>query len=343
VKLIIQIPCLNEEDTLPATLAELPRKINGIDEIWWLIIDDGSTDRTVEVARLHGVDYVVSHHMNRGLAAAFRSGMNACLQLGADIIVNTDADNQYPGRYIPELVQPILNSTAEMVIGDRQTSTIAHFSPTKKLFQRWGSTIVRFISGTDVPDAPSGFRAFSRETAFRLNVLTNYTYTLETIIQAGKLNLPIAHIPIETNPQTRESRLIRSSFQYVVRSAVTLLRLFLIYEPLKTFFYISVPFFLLGGVLWLRYLLLVFSDETTRGSNIQSIVVGAVALLIGFFIFAIGLLGEMTAANRRLHEETLYYLKRGLFSTQQAPIASVGFMTIQALHVEKSAVGEETE
>lgn len=342
MKLIIQIPCLNEEETLPTTLAELPRKIDGIDEISWLVIDDGSTDRTVEVARRHGVDYLVSHNTNRGLAAAFRSGVNACLQLDADIIVNTDADNQYPGRYIPALVQPILAGTAAMVIGDRQTNTIAHFSPRKKVFQRWGSAVVRFISNTDVPDAPSGFRAFSREAALRLNVLTNYTYTLETIIQLGKLNLPIAHVTIETNPQLRESRLIRSSFQYVVRSALTLLRLFLLYEPLKTFFYISIPFFLSGGILWLRYLLLIIADGTTRGSNIQSIVVGAVAILVGFFILAIGLLGEVIAANRRLNEETLYYLKHSVLTPQKSSDASVEFTRMRGSQNEDSAPSEST-
>lgn len=333
MKLIIQIPCLNEEKTLPVTLAELPREIKGVDKIEWLIIDDGSTDRTVEVARQHGVDYVVRHGINRGLATAFSSGLNACLQLGADIIVNTDADNQYPGHFIPDLIQPILDGKAEMVIGDRQTSTIEHFSPTKRFFQRWGSAVVRFISGTDVPDAPSGFRALSRETALRLHVFTNYTYTLETIIQAGKLNLPITHIPIKTNTILRESRLIRSNLRYTVRSAVTLLRLFLVYEPLKTFSYLSIPFFLFGAFLWLRYLVLIVVDEVSRGSHLQSIIVGAVALLLGFFILAIGLLGEVTAANRRMLEETLYYLKRDLLSKQPVSSPQLKSVPVETLNM----------
>lgn len=343
MKLIIQLPCLNEEETLPIVLAELPRAIAGVDEIYWLVIDDGSTDRTVEVARLHGVDYIVRHRVNRGLAAAFSSGINACLQLGADIIVNTDADNQYPGRFIPDLIQPILDGTATMVIGDRQTSTITHFSPTKRLLQRWGSAVVRFISGTDIPDAPSGFRALSRETALRLHLFTTYTYTLETIIQVGKLNLPIAHVPIDTNPKTRESRLMRSNFRYTMRSAATLLRLFLLYEPLKSFFYLSIPFFVLGMVLWLRYLLLVVIDGVTRGSHVQSIVVGAVALMLGFFTLAIGLLGELTAANRRLHQETLYYLKRGLLNGQQRSNITAEFAPIQDLRMKDSKVSREVD
>lgn len=322
MKLIIQIPCLNEEHTLPETLAELPRTIEGVNEIKWLIIDDGSTDNTVQTAYDHGVDYVVRHAVNQGLAAAFQSGVTACLRLGADIIVNTDGDNQYPGRYIPDLVRPILDGTADMVIGDRRPSTIAQFSPMKRLFHRWGSAVVRFVSDTDVPDAPSGFRAISREAALRMHVLTGYTYTLETIIQAGKRRLPIRHIVIQTNAKTRESRLMRSTLQYVLRSVVTLLRLFLLYEPLKTFAYLSVPFFLVGGVLWLRYALLVVQQEVTRGSNIQSVVVGAVAILIGFLVLAIGLLGEILAASRRLQEEILYYLKRDLDSDSTKTVIS---------------------
>lgn len=318
MKLIIQIPCLNEEKTLPETLAELPRHIEGIDVIEWLIIDDGCTDRTVEVARRHGVDHVVSHLVNQGLAAAFKTGLNACLLLHADIIVNTDADNQYPGRYIADLVRPILDRKADIVIGDRQTNTIAHFSRAKKMLQRFGSATVRFVSQTDVPDATSGFRAFSRESVLQLNLLTTHTYTLETIIQAGKKGLIIKSLPFQTNPATRESRLIKSTTSYVIRSTLTILRLFILYEPFRTFAYLSLPFAGIGAVLWIRYLILLLEGGVGRGANIQSIVVGAVSVIIAFLVFLIGLVGELIAINRRLHEEALYYLKRSVLLDHSA-------------------------
>ncbi|RMG75950.1 MAG: glycosyltransferase family 2 protein [Chloroflexi bacterium] len=310
MKLIIQIPCLNEEHTLPLTLAELPRDIEGIDTIEYLIIDDGSTDNTIAVAREHGVQHIVRHTVNKGLAAAFQSGLNACLQLGADIIVNTDADNQYPGQYIADLVKPILEKRADIVIADRQTDTIEHFSPIKKRLQKLGSAVVRGVSKTDVPDAPSGFRAWSREAALRINVITGYTYTLETIIQAGNKNLTIVSIPVHTNPKLRESRLIRSIPQYVIRSALTIMRLFMLYQPLKTFTYLSIPFFAGGIFLWIRYVVLALTTDLTRGAHVQSVVVGAALLIIGFIVFLIGLLGDLIAINRRLHEETLYYVKK---------------------------------
>jgi glycosyltransferase involved in cell wall biosynthesis len=315
MKLIVQIPCLNEAHTLPQTLAELPKAgdIDGIDEVEWLIIDDGSTDHTVQVAREHGVTHVVTHVTNKGLAAAFQSGLNACLAFDADIIVNTDGDNQYPGRFIAALIQPILRGEADMVVGDRQTHTIEHFSGPKKMLQRLGSRVVQYTSGVTVPDAPSGFRALSREAALRMNVITGYTYTLETIIQAGKKNLSVCYVPIETNPKTRESRLIRSTPRYVIRSAGTILRLFLLYEPLRTFAYLSLPFSLFGLLLWLRYLIIWLQGEGARASNIQSIQVGAVLIILGFLIFLLGLIGDIVAINRRLHEETLYYLKRLTF------------------------------
>lgn len=314
MKLIIQIPCLNEEDTLPMTLAELPQHIDGVDEIELLIIDDGSTDNTAQVARAHGVHHVVSHATNKGLAAAFQSGINAALQLGADIIVNTDADNQYPGRYIPALVRPILKREADMVIADRQVNNIPHFSPVKKRLQNLGSLVVRSVSQTNVPDAPSGFRAISREAALRLNIFSGYTYTLETIIQAGKKNLTVTSVPVQTNTKHRESRLIRSTWRYVLRSAWTILRIFMLYEPLRTFTYIAVPFALAGLVLWGRFGVLWLLDETTRGSNVQSVIVGAAFIIIAFLVFLIGLVGELIAINRRLHEETLYYLKRSILT-----------------------------
>ncbi len=321
VKLVIQIPCYNEEEALPQTLAELPRHLPGIDAIEWLIIDDGSADRTVDVAVTCGADYVVRHNRNKGLATAFQTGLNACLQIGADIIVNTDADNQYPARYIPALIQPILVGKADMVVGNRQVEQIDRFSPQKKFLQKFGSWVVRYISHTDVPDAPSGFRALSREAALRMNVLTGYTYTLETIIQASKKSLTVSHVPITTNPKTRESRLIRSSRQYVIRSAVTILRLFLLYEPLRTFFYLSIPFLLVGLGLWLRFFVLMLMSETARGSNVQSIIVGSVAILIAFVVFVIGLLGDVVAINRRLQEEILYFMKKNAFSASSTSAA----------------------
>jgi glycosyltransferase involved in cell wall biosynthesis len=322
MKLIIQIPCLNEEHTLPQTLAQLPRSLPGIDIIEWLIIDDGSTDRTVQVAREQGVQHIVHHPVNKGLAVAFQSGLNAGLQLGADIIVNTDADNQYPGRYIADLVKPILAGQADIVIADRQTDTIQHFSPVKKRLQKFGSAVVRSVSQTDVPDAPSGFRAWSREAALRINVITGYTYTLETIIQAGHKNLTIVNVPVQTNAKTRESRLISSIPQYVMRSATTILRLYMLYRPLRTFTLLSLPFLFTGIGLWLRFLFLLIIDEAGRGTNVQSVIVGAAALIIGFIIFLIGLIGDLIAINRRLQEETLYYVKRSVLLADDKPIDS---------------------
>jgi glycosyltransferase involved in cell wall biosynthesis len=314
MKLIIQIPCLNEEETLPETVADLPTEIPGVDTIEVLVIDDGSTDRTAEVARSLGIDHVIRHQDNLGLAAAFQTGLNASIQAGADIIVNTDADNQYPGGSIPDLIRPVLDGTADMVIGDRQPSEIEHFSFQKKLLQKIGSAVVSYVSGTSVPDAPSGFRAISREAALRLNVQTSFSYTLETVIQAGRKNLVVGHVPIVTNPDLRESRLMRSNFHYVRRSMATIMRLFVLYEPLKTFVYLGLPFFLLGIVLWGRFLVLLIAGEATRGSNVQSIVVGAVAIMMALLLWSLGLVGELLATNRRLSEESLYYAKRTAYS-----------------------------
>jgi len=232
------------------------------------------------------------------------------MERGADIIVNTDADNQYPGRFIPALVQPILDQKADLVIGDRQTDQIEHFSPIKKRLQSWGSSVVRIVSQTDVPDAPSGFRAMTRDTALRFNIVTRYTYTLETIIQAGNLNLTIVSVPVQTNAKTRESRLIKSIPQYVARSAITILRLFMLYKPLQTFLYLSLPFWMIGVGFWLRYFVLFITDNVQRGSNIQSVVVGAVAIILAFILVVFGFIGDLIAVNRRLHEESLYYIKR---------------------------------
>ncbi len=310
MKLIIQIPCFNEEETLPATLRDLPRHIPQIDQIETLVIDDGSTDRTVEVARQHGVHHIVSHPTNKGLAAAFKTGLEAALERGADIIVNTDGDNQYPGAAIPDLVRPVLLGQADIVVGDRQTDTIPHFSAAKKLLQKAGSAVVRYVSGTNIPDAPSGFRAYSREAALQTHVFTGFIYTLETVIQAGKKHLTITYVPITTNPHTRESRLFRSILGYIWRSAGTILRLFLLYEPLRTFSYASVPFFAMGLILWGRFLVLMLRGLSTRGANVQSIIVGSVALIAGALVLLLGLLGELLAINRRMNEELLYRLKK---------------------------------
>ncbi len=304
MKLIIQIPCLNEAGTLPETLAEIPQHIEGVDEIEILLLDDGSTDGSAEVARQHGVDHIVRSTRSRGLAATFKAGIDAALELGADIVVNTDGDNQYPGSAIAALVGPILRGEADMVVGDRQVASVEHFSFTKKKLQTLGSWVVRQVSGTDVPDTTSGFRAFTRQTAQRLNLVSDYTYTLETIIQAGKKKLAIAHVPIEAR-QTRPSRLIRSNWDYVKRSASTIIRIYAMFEPLKFFSYVSAAFIVPGIFLGLRYLY--FREVLGEGQgHIQSVVLAGVFLILGFMIFLIGLVADINASSRRLLEEVLY-------------------------------------
>ncbi len=311
-KLVIQIPCLNEAATLPTTLAALPREIPGIDEIVVLIIDDGSTDDTVAIARAHGVEHFVRHPMRRGLAAAFESGLEAALGLGADIIVNTDGDNQYPGESIPDLVAPILAGRADLVVGDRKPGFNPEFSWSKRLLQRVGSWVVAQAAGTHVPDATSGFRAYTRDAALRLQLFTRYTYTLETLIQASKKGLRVAHVEVPVNSVTRPSRLMRSQWEYVKRSAATILRLYAIYEPLRTFGLLSLPFILVGltllGRFALFYLLGYLNDGVAR--LLQSVFIGGTSLIIGILILIFGLLADLIAANRRLTEETLYRLKR---------------------------------
>lgn len=310
MKLIIQIPCYNEAETLPATLAELPRHIPGIDCLEWLIIDDGSTDNTAEVALAHGVHHLVQHRRNMGLARTFQDGLDACLRLGADIIVNTDADNQYPGRYIADLVQPILAQEADIVIANRQVEKIAHFSPLKRMLQKLGSWTVRTVSGTDVPDAPSGFRAYERDAALRLTILTQFSYTLDTIIQAGKMGLTIVSIPVETNGPTRPSRLQRSMGHFIKAQASTIIRLYAFYEPLRTFTYASLPFLVTGSLLWMRFFYFWVIGERGVGRFTQSVTFGAGLILVGVLIFLFGVQADITSKHRQLTQETLYRLKK---------------------------------
>lgn len=318
LKLIIQIPCYNEAGTLAIALAELPRELPGIDKIEWLIIDDGSTDETVEVARANGVDHIVQHHTNVGLARAFMTGLQASLALGADIIVNTDADNQYCASDIPALVAPILEGKAQYVIGTRPISEIAHFSVIKKLLQKLGSFVVRRISGTDVEDAPSGFRALSRDTAMRMNVFNCYTYTLETIIQAGYKNIPIVCIPVRVNADLRPSRLVKSIPRYIQRSVFTMIRIFVVYRPFKFFFTIGVIFFLAGFCVGLRFL----CHWLTGGGQgmMQSLILAAILLLMGTVFGMMAFMADLLSVNRQLLEDIQYRQRKNCFD----PIPSSG-------------------
>ena len=301
MKLIIQIPCLNEAQTLAIALATLPRALDGFDEVEWLVVDDGSTDGTAELARKLGVDYVIRHPVNRGLAAAFMTGIDTALRHGADVIVNTDADNQYEAADIPKLVRPILEHRADMVIGARPIAQTEHFSWIKKKLQHFGSWAVRLASKTDVADAPSGFRAMTRETAMRLNVFNAYTYTLETIIQAGLSNLVVLSVPIRTNPDLRPSRLVRSIPSYVRRSLITILRVFVIYRPLNLFFWAGGALALFGLALGTRFLVYYFSGEGE--GHVQSLILAALSMTLAGLSFMIGLLADLIATNRKLLEK----------------------------------------
>ena len=308
MKLIIQIPCLNESATLAIALAELQCEVDGFDAVEWLVIDDGSTDATAEVARQNGVHQVVRHPVNRGLAVGFMSGLEACLSLGADVIVNTDADNQYCGADIPKLTAPVLAHDADIVIGARPIAETEHFSWIKKRLQRLGSWAVRVASKTDVADAPSGFRAMSREAAMRLNVFNAYTYTLETTIQAGQSNLRIVSVPIRTNADLRPSRLVKSISSYVKRSLVTILRVFVIYRPLALFFYVGSVFMLAGLVAGLRFL--GFYLENGGEGHVQSVILTSLCITLAMLLYMMGLIGDLIATNRKLMERLNYRLYR---------------------------------
>ena len=315
MKLIIQIPCLNEEMTLPATLAELPRQIAGVDLIEYLVVDDGSDDQTLEVARSLGVHHIVRHTTNKGLGRAFRSGLDYALKAGADIIVNTDGDGQYRGSSVDALIRPILDGRADIVIGDRGTANNQEFTRFKKALQWLGSYVVRSLSGVEVPDAVSGFRAISREAALKLNVLSSFSYTIEMIIQAGNKQLTVLSVPVDTNPKTRESRLFRNIPQFVSRQLVSMLRMYAMYRPMRFFFYLGTALSLGGLIPVVRFLLAYWAGE--GDGHIQSLVLGGALLTMGFLVFVSGLLSDLISQNRQLNEITLEKV-RALELAQQA-------------------------
>jgi glycosyltransferase involved in cell wall biosynthesis len=311
MKLIIQIPCFNEEQQLPVTLASLPRQLDGFDSVEWLVVDDGSTDRTIAVAREHGVDHIVRLTNNKGLAAAFQAGIDAGLKLGADVIVNTDADNQYEGADVARLVEPIVSGAADMVVGDRQVNTIEHFSALKKLLQRTGSWVVRQASSTHVPDTTSGFRAYNREAALQLQAVSKFTYTLETIIQAGKLLVAVDHVPVRTNPKTRESRLFPSTSAYVRRNALSIFRIYSQYQPLKVFWGGALVMGLAALAVFIRFL--VFFAESPHAAargHIQSLIAGAVLFIGAMLLGSLGVIGDLLDAQRTISQRTFERVRR---------------------------------
>lgn len=311
MKLVINIPCFNEEKTLPLVLRELPTKIEGIDKIEVQIVDDGSTDKTIEVAKKFNVDRIIRHKKNQGLGIAFKHGMQAALENGADIFVNTDADNQYPSRYIKDLVVPVIKHRADLVIGNRKPWTVKHFSPLKRALQWFGNGITRKILGSNVPDTVSGFRAYSREAMLRINVVTKFSYVLDTIMQAVQKDLKIESIDIETNAPTRKSRLFKNIFQHMKKSGTNLIRIFYLYEPFKTFYYISLPFFIAGLALLIRWIVIYL--QGTGGGNVQSLFISGVLFITGVLLFAMGIIGDSLKNNRMLIEDVLYKLKKKEF------------------------------
>jgi glycosyltransferase involved in cell wall biosynthesis len=308
MKLIIQIPCYNEEATLPQTIRDLPLALPGVDEVEYLVVDDGSTDRTAEVARNLGIGHVVRLKQNRGLANAFVTGLEAALRLGADIVVNTDADNQYRGEDIARLIQPILDGDADIVVGDRGVAALEHFSPIKRLLQRWGSWVVGRAAGIPIPDATSGFRAFTREAALRLTVLSDYTYTLETLIQAGARRMAVVYVPIVTNPQTRQSRLVRSIPSFLALSIVTIVRFYTMYRPMRVFTVFGGAFVAGGVVLGLRFVYYFVRGLGT--GKVQSLILAAILTIVGFQVCLIGLMADLVRLNRKMVEESLYRIRR---------------------------------
>lgn len=308
MKVIVQIPCLNEEKTLPLVMADMPKKIPGVDVVEYLIVDDGCSDKTVEVAKKLGVHHVVTHTHNMGLARSFRDGVDYALAQGADIVVNTDGDNQYPQSKIPELVQPILDGQAEIVIADRQTQKIAHFSPAKKLLQRFGSWVVNKAAGTDIPDAASGFRAYSRASLMRLNIITQFSYCMETTIQAGNKRIPIVSIPVTTNPKTRESRLFKNSWEHVLKSMSAIIRAYIMYRPYVVMALVGGLLAIIGLIPFIRYLVLLGVDSHP-GSHLQSLIFGGVFLTGAFVCIALGVIADLIRTNRILQEEALEQIR----------------------------------
>lgn len=315
MKLIIQIPCFNEAETLEVTLNDLPKHIDGIDEIEYLIIDDGSHDNTAEVAKKWGVHYVVRFRRNKGLAKGFMAGLDACLKNGADIIVNTDADNQYCGADIETLVRPILDKKAHIVIGERPIDDTEHFTPLKKKLQHFGSWVVRKASKTTIPDAPSGFRAYSREAAMRINVINDYTYTLETIVQSGREKMAVMSVPIRTNPELRESRLFHSMWGYIKKSMLTIVRTYLMYRPLYFFFMLGSILALVGVGFFVRYFVFFCSGE--GGGHPQSLILASTLLIVGFQTIVVGLLGDVISANRKILQDVQYHVRKMDYSRQE--------------------------
>jgi glycosyltransferase involved in cell wall biosynthesis len=308
VRLVVQVPCLNEEETLPAVLSTIPKSIPGIDEIVVLVIDDGSTDRTVEVAQEHGVEHFVRHARNRGLGRSFHDGVQRALELGADIVVNTDGDNQYPQERIPDLVQPILDGRADVVVADRQVHLVEHFSGPKKVLQRFGSRIVNKAAGTELPDAASGFRAYSRDSLMLLNTITRFSYCMETIIQAGNKKLAITSVPVVTNPKTRESRLFNNTYEHVLKSAGAIVRAYIMYKPYVIFSVLAALLGVLGLIPFVRYAILELAGDD--GDHLQSLLVGTVLLVMSFMSVIVGIIGDLLRTNRALIEDTLEHTKK---------------------------------
>ena len=316
MKLIIQIPCYNEEKTLPLVINSIPKRIPGVDVIETLIIDDGSTDKTIEVAEKLGVTHIVRHAQNKGLAMTFADGLDEALRQGADIIVNIDGDNQHPASEIPRLIEPVLKGTHDIVIGDREVKKISYFSPLKRFLESFGSKVVSTLSDANIPDAACGFRAYSREAALSTNIVTLFSYTMETIIQAGKKRIAITSVPIQQNPKTRESRLFKSIPQHVFRSGKAIIRSYAMFEPFKIFLAGGVVVFLVGTIPYFRVLYLIFHTTDRVGGHVQSLILGAVFIILGFVLVMIGIIADLISVNRKLLEDTLYRVKKIEYDTE---------------------------